>query len=52
MTVKQLTEHHMEFISLKGGCQGSPESTLVKISHCWNSHAPAHLEILVLLCPQ
>ena len=29
MTVKLLTEHHLEFLSLKGGCTGSAESTLV-----------------------
>ena len=33
MSVKLLTEHHLEFISLKGGCTGSPESTLVKMPH-------------------
>ena len=35
MSVKLLTEHHLEFLSLKGGCTGLSESTLVKISHCW-----------------
>ena len=30
MSVKLLTEHHFEFLSLEGGCIGSPESTLVK----------------------
>ena len=30
MIVKLLTEHHLEFLSLKGGCRGS-ESTLVKL---------------------
>ena len=30
MIVKLLTEHHLEFISLKGGCTGSSESTHVK----------------------
>ena len=44
MSVKRLTEHHiMEFLSLKGGCTGSYESTLVKIPHCWKSHVTAHL---------
>ena len=38
MTVKLLTEHHLEFLSLKGGCTGSYESTLVKMPHCWKSH--------------
>ena len=43
MIVKLLTEHHLEFLSFKGGCTGSSESTLVKMSHCWKSHATAHL---------
>ena len=34
MTLKLLTEHHLEFLSLKGGCTGSSESTLVKLPHC------------------
>ena len=42
MIVKLLTEHHLEFLSLKGGCRGSSESTLVKMSNCWKSHAGAH----------
>ena len=33
MIVKLLTEHHLEFLSLKGGCRGSSESTLVKMSN-------------------
>ena len=41
MGVKQLTEHHVELIGLKGGCTGSSESTLVKMPHCWKSHAAA-----------
>ena len=31
MIVKLLTEHHLEFLSFKGGCTGSSESILVKI---------------------
>ena len=42
MIVKLLTEHHLEFLSLTGGCRGSYESTLVKMSNCWKSHAGAH----------
>ena len=38
MIVKLLTEHHLEFLSLKGGCRGSSESTLVKMPNCWKSH--------------
>ena len=45
MVVKLLTEHHLEFLSLKGGCRGSSESTLVKMSNCWKSHAAAHMEV-------
>ena len=41
MIVKLLAEHHLEFLSLKGGCRGSSESTHVKMSHCWKSHALA-----------
>ena len=43
MIVKLLTERHLEFLSLKGGCRGSSESTLVKMSNCWKSHALAQL---------
>ena len=46
MIVKLLTEHHLEFLCLKGGCRGSSESTLVKMSYCWKSHAAAHNKIL------
>ena len=38
MIVQLLTEHHLEFLSLKGGCRGSSRSTLVKMSNCWKSH--------------
>ena len=34
MTVKLLTEHHIEFLSLKEGYTGWSESTLVKMPHC------------------
>ena len=43
MSVKLLTEHHLEFLSLKRGCTGSTESTLVKKPHCWKSHVAAHI---------
>ena len=45
MIVKLMTEHHLEFLSLKGGCRGSSESTLVKMSNCWKSHALAQMVI-------
>ena len=41
MIVKLLTEHHLDFLRLKGVCTGSSESTHVKIPHCWKSHATA-----------
>ena len=44
MIVKLLTEYHLEFLSLKGGCTGSSESTLVKMSNCWKSHAAAQIQ--------
>ena len=43
MSVKLLTEHHLEFLSLKGGCTGSSVSTLVKMQHCWKSHVAAQI---------
>ena len=48
MIDKLLTEHPLGFLSLRGGCRGSSESTLVKMSNCWKSHAAArfvHQEI-------
>ena len=43
MIVKLLAEHHLEFLSLKGGCRGSSESTLVKMLICLKSHASAQM---------
>ena len=43
MIVKLLTEHNLAFLSFKGGCRDSSESTHVKMPHCWKSHAVAHL---------
>ena len=45
MSVKLLTEHHSEFLSIKAGCIGSSESTLVKMPHCGKSHVAAHLSV-------
>ena len=49
ITIKLLTEHHFEFLSLKGGCTGSSESTLVRMPHCWKSHVAAHFPICTLI---
>ena len=46
MTLKLLTEHHLKFLSLKGGCIGSSESTLVKMPHCWKLHDVVHIDDL------
>ena len=43
MSVKLLTEQHLEFLSLTGGSTGSSESTLVKASHFWKSIVAAQL---------
>ena len=50
MIVKLLTEHHLEFLSLGGGCIGSSDSTFVKMSNCWKSHAAAHIIFTSLYC--
>ena len=47
MIVKLLTETHLEFLSLIGGCTGLSESTLVKMQHCWESHVVASLLVKV-----
>ena len=47
MTVKILTAHHLDFLSLKGNCTGSSESILVKMPHCWKSHVAVHIVIYV-----
>ena len=43
MIVKLLTEYLLEFLSLKGGCRGSSESTHVKMSNCWITQALAQI---------
>ena len=48
MDVKLLTEHNLEFLSLKGGFTGSSESTLVKMPHCWKSCVAAHLSLMLV----
>ena len=46
MIVKLLTEPHLEFLDLIVGCRGSSESTLVKMSNCWKSHAASQIIII------
>ena len=45
VSLKILTEHHLELLSLTGGCTGTSESTLVKMPHCWKSQVTAHIMI-------
>ena len=45
MTVKLLTEHHLEFLGLKVGCTGSSESTRQNAT-LWKSRVVAHLFFL------
>ena len=49
MSVKLLTEHYLEILSLKEDCTCSCESTLVKMPHCWKSHVAA--ELCLRSCP-
>ena len=49
MIVKLLTEHNLEFLSLKGGCRGSSESTHVRMPHCWKSHTLAHFHCCMIV---
>ena len=44
MTIKVLTEHHLEFLRLKGGYTGLPESTHVKMK---SNVAAQHLPYLL-----
>ena len=48
MIVKLLTEHYLEFLSLKGGCKGLSEPTHVKMPHCWKSHALAQFILFIV----
>ena len=49
MIVKLLTEHHLEWLRLKGGCRGLSESTHVKMSNCSKSHAAAHILCIITM---
>ena len=49
MTVKLLAEHHLEFLSLKGGSTGSSESIHVKMPHCWKSSQGSYVSVATFL---
>ena len=42
LSVKLLTEHNLKFLGFKGGCTGSSESTLVKMTTLQNTRNPTH----------
>ena len=49
MSVKLLTEHNLEFLSLKGGCTGSSESRIVSVVDVvgpMNAYQPIPFHIL------
>ena len=48
MSIKLLTDYHLECLSLTGGCTGPSESTLVKMPHCWKSHVMAQMSLFFL----
>ena len=51
MSVNLLTEHHLEFLRLKGGCTGPSESTLVKKPYCWKSRVTAQMsKTMIFFC--
>ena len=43
LSVKLLIKHHLEFLSLTGGCTDLSESTLLEMPHCGKSHVAAHM---------
>ena len=43
MTVKLLTEHHLEFLGFKRGWTGLSESIHVKMPRCWKSRVAAQI---------
>ena len=50
MIVKLLTEHHLEFLSLKEGCRACLSLFMSKC-HVVGSHAPAHFVFVFSTTP-
>ena len=46
MNIKLLTEHHLEFLSLKKGCSGSSDSIHVKMPLCMKLHGAAQFCVI------
>ena len=47
MSVRLLTEQCLGLLSLKGGCTGLSEATLVKMPHCWKSRVMAQINVQI-----
>ena len=45
MSVKLPTEHHLKFLSLKGGCTGLSESSVVKMPYCLKSRHRSNISL-------
>ena len=50
LCVKLLAEHYLEFLSVKGGCTGLSEYTLVKMPHGWIQRVAAQMGLKNWLC--
>ena len=50
MLVKLLTEHHLEFLSLKGGCRGSSEKCHIVGNYGMNFLPILYAYKLVYVC--
>ena len=50
MNIKLLTEHHLEFLSLKGDFTGLSESIHVKIPQCWKTRVTAQIDSWYIVC--
>ena len=48
MTLGVLTEHLLEFLTLKGGCIGLSGSTLVQMPHCSKSYVTAQMGAITM----
>ena len=49
MNIKLLTEHQLEFLSLKGGYTGLSEYIHSKMPYCWKSHVMSQMLIFCLI---
>ena len=52
MSIKLQTEHHLEFLSINGGCRGLSQSTLVKMSKLFEISCHGSYPLYSLQCPE